>query len=82
MSVLTASYYKSDPLHDAYFAIWLLSNAFYNARVFESLCGNYASNGGFDINNYERFSQDTCPSIGIKKDPNLTGKVHYCLNSY
>jgi hypothetical protein len=71
MRVLTSSYYKGDPLHDAYFAFWLLSNEYYTARVFQSDCGNFASNGTID---YKLFSEDTCPINGIKKDLQLTGR--------
>ena len=71
MRTMTGTYYVPDPLHDSHFALWQLSNAYYNARIFESSCGNFGSNGTID---YKLFESENCPSTGIPKDPTLTGR--------
>jgi hypothetical protein len=38
------THYKGNVLSDAYLALWKLSNDFYTAHIFESNCGNFASN--------------------------------------
>jgi hypothetical protein len=38
------THYKGNVLSDAYLALWKLSTEFYSAHIFDSACGNFASN--------------------------------------
>ena len=77
MRTLTGTYYMPDPLHDSHFALWQLSNAYFNARIFESTCGNLGTNGTID---YKLFGNENCPSTGTPKDKTLSGRDGTMLN--
>ena len=70
------SQYKGNFLSDVYFAMWQLSNSFYNIRVFTSNCGNFGSNASFpvNLNSYPSENVPTCADAGSKADPNITGR--------
>eukprot|EP00961_Rhodomonas_salina_P231464 3126495-Rhodomonas_salina.1 len=70
MTSVVNSRYEGNFLHDVYFALWKLSNEYYRARVFDSTCGNFASNGTVPFNS--AWSNE-CMN-GIKLDPALSGR--------
>lgn len=67
LRTLSDSRYKGNFLSDAYFALWKLSNDFYNIRVFDSQCGNFGSNATFPYNlaGYPSGAEPTCAEFGV-----------------
>lgn len=66
---LVGSTYMGNFLSDAYFALWKLSNEFYEARVYASGCGNFGSNSTLPWT----LGKGQCTG-GTTKDPQLTGR--------
>jgi hypothetical protein len=74
MRSLLDSRYKGNFLSDVYFALWQLSNSFYQVRVFDSECGNFGSNASMPLNliGMPNEHEPTCTDLGSSTDPGLT----------